>query len=55
MSMFEYVVEVWWRRKGKRETVEVCELPETAEALVWDYRDDGHWARVKVVKHQQEG
>ena len=27
----------------------MCKLSETAEALVWDYRDDGHWARVKCV------
>ena len=53
--MFEYVVEVWWNRKGQRQAVEACRQETTAEALVWDYKDDGHWARVKVVKHQQEG
>jgi hypothetical protein len=53
--MWEYVVEVWWDGKGKRQAIETCRLEATAQALAWDYKDEGHRARVRVVKHRQEG
>jgi hypothetical protein len=52
----EYVVEVRWNGKGRKQAIERCRLEETANAIAWMYRDEGHLAHVRIikVKHQKE-
>jgi hypothetical protein len=53
--MVEYAVEVQWNRRGRKEAIETCRLETTAEALAWEYRDEGHDARVRCVVHTRAG
>jgi hypothetical protein len=51
----EWVVEVRWNGRGRKVSIERCRLETTAEALAWEYRDEGHDARVRCVIHTRAG
>lgn len=53
MAVLMWVVAVRWRRKGHWERVETCHGIEVAVALVDEYREDGHAARVEPIRENE--
>jgi hypothetical protein len=44
-----WVVHVRWRGRGRWKGVEECHGYDVAVELVWEYRDDGHKARLRLL------
>ena len=50
-----FVVQVRWRGKGPWQDVEECLTPTLAEELAAEYRQEGHFARIRFKSQRPTG